>query len=103
MIELLNLAGVWLAGVALGLVFFGGLWWTVRRGMASRQPALWFIGSLVVRVALTLGGIYLVAGAQWQRLLVVLLGFWLARAVVLRLTGSPSAAPDAGPEVRHAP
>ena len=68
MIDALSLLLVLLAGVALGLVFFGGLWWTVRRGLASPRPALWFIGSLIVRVALTLGGIYMVAGDQWPRL-----------------------------------
>ena len=103
MIDALKLLGVLLVGVALGLVFFGGLWWTVRRGMASPRPALWFISSLLVRVVLTLGGIYLVAGDQWQRLLAVLLGFWLARLLVLRLTASPNAAPAVAQEVRHAP
>ena len=29
----------WLAGSALGAIFFGGLWWTVRKGVspASRR------------------------------------------------------------------
>ncbi len=101
MIDALKLLGVSLVGVALGLVFFGGLWWTVRRGMVSPRPALWSVGNLVVRVALTLGGIYLVAGDQWQRLLAILLGFWLARAVVLRSTRL--SAPGTAQGVRHAP
>ena len=103
MIDALRLGGVLVAGVVLGLVFFGGLWWTVRRGLSSPRPALWFFCSLVVRVVLTLGGIYLLAGDQWQRLLAIMLGFWLARAVVLRLTGLPAPVPAAAPEVRHAP
>lgn len=103
MTDALQWLGVLLAGVALGGVFFGGLWWTVRRGLASSRPALWFVGSLVVRVGVTLGGIYAVAGDQWQRLLAVLLGFWLGRVLVLRLTRPPSPMADPGPEVRHAP
>lgn len=75
-----------LTGVVLGVVFFGGLWWTVRRGVASAHPARWFVLSLLVRVAIVLGGIYLVTDGQWQRLLACMLGFWLARVVVLRLT-----------------
>jgi F1F0 ATPase subunit 2 len=102
-IDTLQLLGVLLAGVALGGVFFGGLWWTVRRGLASTRPALWFLGSLVVRVAVTLGGIYGVAGDQWQRLLAILLGFWLGRALVLRLTRPPAPMPDTGQGVHHAP
>ena len=31
-----------IGGIVLGSIFFGGLWWTVCRGMSSRQPALWF-------------------------------------------------------------
>jgi hypothetical protein len=27
------------AGVLLGALFFGGLWWTVRRGLSSKRPA----------------------------------------------------------------
>lgn len=103
MIDALKLSGVLVAGVVLGLVFFGGLWWTVRRGMASPRPALWFFGSLVVRVALTLGGIYLVAGDQWQRMLAILLGFWLARVVVMRLSASSAPVSRAKQEVHHAP
>ena len=40
------------AGGGLGAVFFGGLWWTVRKGVSSKQPALWFFASLLVRMAL---------------------------------------------------
>ena len=40
---------------------------------------------------------------EWQRLLAVLLGFWLGRVLVLRLTRPPSPKADPGSEVRHAP
>ena len=36
-------------GLVLGGVFFGGLWWTVQKGFASPRPALWFLGSLLLR------------------------------------------------------
>ena len=38
--EVLLLALALSAGVLLGAVFFGGLWWTVRKGVSSEQPAL---------------------------------------------------------------
>lgn len=81
---MLALAG--LAGGALGAIFFGGLWWTVRRGMASTQPALWFFGSLLLRTGVTLGGFYLVGRGQWERLLMCLLGFVAARVIVTWLS-----------------
>jgi F1F0 ATPase subunit 2 len=92
------------AGVLLGALFFGGLWWTVRRGLSSRQPAFWFLGSLLLRTSIALAGFYFVSGNHWERLLACLLGFVMARLIVTRLTGPPvehhnSPAKEAG----HAP
>ena len=67
------------AGVLLGAVFFGGLWWTVRKGVSSKRPALWFFGSLLLRMSIALAGFYFVSGGHWERLLVCLLGFVVAR------------------------
>ena len=84
--ETLTLAQAAIAGGALGAIFFGGLWWTVRQGIRSRQPALWFLGSLLLRTGVVLTGFYFVAGHHWERLLVCLLGFVMARLAVTRLT-----------------
>lgn len=102
--ELLSLAVPLAAGVFLGAVFFGGLWWTVVRGVSSPRPALWFIGSKLLRMGVALGGFYLVGGADWRRWLLCLLGFILARIVTWRLT-RPTAQlpPRPAPEARYAP
>jgi F1F0 ATPase subunit 2 len=97
----LVLAGV--AGLALGAVFFGGLWWTLRRGLASPRPALWLLGSLLVRMSLLLVGLYLVSGGQWERLLAGLVGVIGARILVLRLTGAADGHQGIAKEARHAP
>lgn len=76
------------AGVLLGALFFGGLWWTVRKGLSSTRPALWFLGSQLLRTGLTMTGFYLVAGDHWERLLACLVGFICARFIVARLTQS---------------
>ena len=75
-----------LAGMVLGTIFFGGLWWTVRKGVAARQPALWFLGSLLLRMAIVMAGFALVGVGDWRRLLLCLAGFVLGRVVVTRLT-----------------
>ena len=75
-----------LAGAALGAVFFGGLWWTVQRGAASPSPARWFIGSFVLRTAIVLTGFYFIGDGQLARLGLCLLGFLLARILVLVVT-----------------
>ncbi len=86
--ETLTLVLVSVAGVLLGALFFGGLWWTVQKGVPSKRPALWFFGSLLLRTGVALTGFYFIAGGRWERLLVCLLGFVIARLIVTRLTRS---------------
>ena len=72
----------WAAGVGLGVVYFGGLWWTVRRAGSFRRPASSMLISGLVRMGLALGGFYLVGGGSWQRMLLCLFGFVVGRAAV---------------------
>lgn len=102
--EALALALAGLAGGALGAIFFGGLWWTVRKSLSASQPALWVFASLLLRMGLTMGGFYVVSGGGWQRLLACLAGFIVARQIVTRLTRPPQAPPALSTqEARHAP
>ena len=102
--EMLPLVLAWVAGWVLGAMFFGGLWWTVRKGVSSQRPAGWFVGSLLLRMSVALAGFYAVSSGQWDRLLVCLLGFVMARLVVTWLTrasGEPRT--RRAQEVSHAP
>jgi F1F0 ATPase subunit 2 len=88
------LALAFLAGIILGAFFFGGLWWTVQKGITSETPALWFIGSLLLRTGLILVGFYLIAQDHWSRLVSCFLGFLLSRILVVnRLAGTPKEVP----------
>ena len=77
------------AGLLLGGFFFGGLWWTVRKGVSAKRPALIFLGSLLLRTAVIVAGFYVVGDGHWQRLLACLLGFVIARYIVTQLAGPP--------------
>jgi len=77
-----------MAGLALGILFFGGLWVTVKKAVTSKIPAIWFFISLLVRLSITLIGFYFISLGSWQRLLVGVIGFIMARNIVLRLTKS---------------
>jgi F1F0 ATPase subunit 2 len=104
MIEVLLLALALPAGVLLGVIFFGGLWWTVRKGVSSEQPAFWFFGSLLLRMGIALAGFYFVSGGHWERLLLCLAGFVIARLLVTRLTRSSVDSHSRPPqEARYAP
>ena len=93
--DLLQQVMVLLAGMLLGTLFFGGLWWTVQNGLSARQPALWFGMSMLLRTSIVLAGFYVVSGAEWKRLLLCLFGFIVARFIVTRRVKSW--------ELKHAP
>src|SRR5580658_6772042 len=84
MSDILALAVGLVAGVLLGTLFFGGLWWTVRKAVRSENPAIWFLGSLLLRTGLILLGFYLAAQGHWSRLAMCLLGFIFARLIVVK-------------------
>jgi F1F0 ATPase subunit 2 len=87
--NILSLTLALIAGFLLGAIFFGGLWWTVRKGISAKSPALWFLGSMLLRMSLVLAGFYFVGRGDWRRLVVCLLGFVTARFIVMRLTRTP--------------
>jgi F1F0 ATPase subunit 2 len=84
MSEIPALALALATGILLGVFFFGGLWWTVQKGVTSERPALWFLGSLLLRTGIILAGFYFVSQGHWSRLAMCLLGFLIARLVVVR-------------------
>ena len=98
MSEMMQLTPALFAGMLLGGMFYGGLWWTVRKGLVSPNPALWFVGSLLLRTGIAVAGFYMVSGGDWKRLLACLSGFVIARIVVTRLTALALAK-----ETGHAP
>jgi F1F0 ATPase subunit 2 len=100
----LSLALALAAGAWLGAIFFGGLWWTVRKGVSSQRPALWFFGSLLLRMSIVLAGFYVFSGGYCERLLLCLLGFVMARLFVAWLTRSSGENKTRSPQVAsHAP
>jgi len=101
--EVLSLTPAMLTGVLLGAIFFGGLWWTIRKCVSSQQPALWVFGSTLLRMSAVLAGFFLVARGRWDRLLVCLLGFVIARAIVIRLTRVAKDPAYWAQEASHAP
>ncbi|MHB1460890.1 MAG: N-ATPase subunit AtpR [Armatimonadota bacterium] len=78
-----------LTGLLLGLLFFGGLWWTVQRILTARHPVALVMGSLLLRLGTVIIGMVVVAHDHWVRFVVCLLGLVIARVVVTRLTRLP--------------
>ena len=86
MSEIGGITGSLVAGVLLGALFFGGLWWTVRRGVTAPNPALWFGLSALARMAIVLVTLFYLARTGWSSLLACLCGLLIARVAVTRLT-----------------
>jgi len=80
--ETLSSALAALAGAGLGTAFFGGLWWTVQKGVRCKNPVVWFFASFVLRASFVLIGVFLVGGTQPVRILFCLFGFTLGRFLV---------------------
>lgn len=102
--DLLPALLAWLMGGALGVFFYGGLWWTVKQYVASPRVAWWFLASFLLRTGVTVTGFYRVGDGQWQRFLLCLAGFFMARLLITWLARTPGHQPPQPiQENRHAP
>ena len=100
--ETLSLVLALVAGVLLGAIFFGGLWWTVQKVVLSNRSTLWFFVSLLMRTSILLAGFYLIAHGHWGRLLMCLLGFVVARPIVMGFTRAVEKSTHLSQEAGHA-
>jgi F1F0 ATPase subunit 2 len=82
--EVFSLALAMIGGAALGVFFFGGLWWTIKQLPHARQPALLIMGSFLVRIGVLIGGLYVLAAGQLLALAAALVGVLLARSLIVR-------------------
>jgi F1F0 ATPase subunit 2 len=80
----LGLLLAFLIGVLAGTVFFGGLWWTVRRLRAGPWLPVYLLTSFLLRMGAAVFLIFVAADGHWERLLACLVGLLLARAIWIR-------------------
>ncbi|MBE0576422.1 MAG: ATP synthase subunit I [Desulfuromonadales bacterium] len=85
--EFWHLAGALVAGSAIGLFYFGGLWLTVTRIPDSRNPHLLLIGSFFMRLAVSLAAFYALVPWGLQAMAVAMAGLMITRQVLTRIKG----------------
>ena len=73
-----------IAGAGIGIIYFGGLWVTVRQAPRVRCPALLFLASFFVRTGICVAGFFIAMNGRWEWLLACLLGFLLSRSLFIR-------------------
>jgi F1F0 ATPase subunit 2 len=79
-----------LAGIILGLFYYGTLWLTVRRVTHLRRPTMALAISLVLRAAIVVAVLYGLMRGDWYNLVAALIGFIAGRFVVdARVKRSP--------------
>jgi F1F0 ATPase subunit 2 len=71
-----------LAGAALGLFFYYGLWLTVRSLPRTRHPVLLTLGSFWIRTLVVIASVLLLMKGRWQYVVVCLVGFLIGRIAV---------------------
>ena len=81
--QILFILSAFIPGFILGIFYFASLWITVRQLPTTAYPVRLFIGSWLGRIVITLLGFYLVMDGQWQKALICLGGFILARIILI--------------------
>ncbi len=84
--EIINMLPSLVAGAVLGIIFFGGLWLTIKKALHSKKVALLFVVSFILRMTIVLLGLYYASQNSWQKMLVCLAGFLIARTFIIRIT-----------------
>ncbi|MBE9167149.1 ATP synthase subunit I [Pleurocapsales cyanobacterium LEGE 06147] len=72
------------SGILLGIFYFSSLWITVRQLPTAQRPIRLFVGSLLGRLVITLLGFYLVMDGHWQQAIACLIGFLIARTLLIQ-------------------
>ena len=80
-------AAGFLAGIAAGLLYFGGLWLTVAAAPRSRWPHLLLGASLAVRLLPLLLLFFFLVRWDWMAAVAAMAGFLLARRFWLSAKG----------------
>jgi F1F0 ATPase subunit 2 len=73
-----------LGGLAVGIFFYGGLWFTVNWLAGARYRALLLIASFGIRTLVVLSGFLLLFESRWDYALLCLVGFTVGRLAVMK-------------------
>ncbi len=84
MIEFATVVVAILIGILLGVVFFGGLWITVRKIGETDQFATRYFASFVIRMAIMIGGLFLVLKLGIVPLFFAVSAMLLVRVLMIR-------------------
>jgi F1F0 ATPase subunit 2 len=76
-------------GGLIGWAYFSGLWETVKRLPDAENAHRLVIFSFAARTLFVLGGFFVLADGQWERMTAALVGFYIVRVILVRSLGRP--------------
>lgn len=82
-LAVISLVFAFAGGLALGVVFFGGLRLTLAQLPRSRRPALLLLVSFFARITVLAAGLWWIGGDAWQRYVLALAGILVARQALV--------------------
>ncbi len=86
MINISNMIVPFIVGLLLSILFFGGLWFTVKKLLTSEMTAMLMISSFIFRIGIVLVGFYFIGLDDWKNLIACLFGFMVGRFFVIHYT-----------------
>ena len=81
-----------ICGLLLGLIYFGGLWFTVQRFVHHRWPPWAMVVSFIVRMGLVLVVFYGLLMQHWTYVVTALIAFVVTRQILINRLGKPDKA-----------
>jgi F1F0 ATPase subunit 2 len=84
--EIIYIIIVFICGIILGIIFFGGLWLTIKKSVTSKTPGLLFFASFLIRTGIALLGFYFLAANNWKNMVACLVGFIISRFIIKQYT-----------------
>lgn len=72
-----------IGGIILGLIFFGGLYYTTQKLSSVKRPALVVITSILLRMIILIGGLYYLFSGDIIRLLIAIIGVFISKYIII--------------------
>ena len=74
-------------GVLLGLLYFGGLWMTLKHICRANRPKSWLGISFVTRISFIMIGFWVIMRKDTVSFLITFLAFLITRVILTRTLG----------------
>jgi F1F0 ATPase subunit 2 len=74
-------------GMALGAFYFMKLWKAVNKAVEGDMRATGFLTDFFIRTGVVTVGFFIIMSGRWERVVVALCGFIIAREILKRVLG----------------